>query len=73
MRFNIWLVVMVAVMPVFILFAGLSAAGGFASAVDWAILAALAGAGFTFAALARRNEDEHPETPPDDAASSDRA
>jgi hypothetical protein len=44
MRFSIWLVVLLALMPAFVLFAGLSAAGGFLVPVEWIVLVAFGGA-----------------------------
>jgi membrane protein implicated in regulation of membrane protease activity len=38
MKFSIWLVVLLALMPAFVLFAGLSAAGGFRMPVEWVLL-----------------------------------
>ena len=37
MRFSIWLVVLLALMPPFVLFAGMSAAGGFRVPVEWLV------------------------------------
>ena len=39
MKFSIWLVVLLALMPPFVLFAGMGAAGGFRLPVEWIVLA----------------------------------
>jgi hypothetical protein len=44
MRFSIWLVVLLALMPAFVLFAGLSVAGGLRMPVEWIIMALFGGA-----------------------------
>jgi hypothetical protein len=44
MRFSIWLVVALALMPPFVLFAGLGAAGGFRVPVEWIVPALFGGA-----------------------------
>ena len=38
MKFNLWFVLLLALMPVFILLTGLTAAGGFESAAAWEII-----------------------------------
>jgi hypothetical protein len=44
MRFSIWLVVALALMPPFVLFAGMGAAGGFGVPVEWIVPALFGGA-----------------------------
>jgi hypothetical protein len=41
MKFNVWLVVMLAMMPVMALFAGMSVSAGFDSGADWGVMAAI--------------------------------
>jgi hypothetical protein len=65
MRFNLWLVVLLALGPLFILVAGLAAAGGFASSVGWEVMGIMAAAALVVAHLARQSADE------DDADASD--
>ena len=69
MRFNFWLIVLLALAPIFILFAGLTAAGGFDSAAGLAITGIVAAAAFVVGDLARR-EDESSAAASDDAAPS---
>jgi len=40
MRFSIWMLVLLALMPAFILFAGLSVAGGLRMPTQWIVMAA---------------------------------
>lgn len=49
MKFNLWVVVALALMPAFVMFVGMSAAGAFRSPVDWDVMA-LFGAAAVFAA-----------------------
>lgn len=44
MRFSIWLVVALALMPAFVLFTGMGAAGGFRVPAEWIVPALFAGA-----------------------------
>jgi len=50
MKFNLWFVIFLALVPVFILFAGLGAAGGLQTSGDWQVIgmavAALVTAGY---------------------------
>jgi len=68
MKFNLWLIVLLALAPVFILFAGLGAAGGFASAASWEVLAIAAAAAFGVAFLAKRTTDRNDEAASDEVA-----
>jgi hypothetical protein len=58
MRFNFWLIVLLAMAPIFILFAGLSAAGGFESSASWEITGLVGAAALLVAYLATRRADE---------------
>lgn len=62
MKFNLWFVVLLALMPIFLLFAGLSAAGGFLSSAEWQVIGLAAAAGLVASHLARRRADEDSET-----------
>ena len=44
MKFSIWLAALLALMPAFVLFAGLSIASGLHAPVEWIVLAVFAGA-----------------------------
>ena len=44
MGFSIWLIVLLALMPPFVLFAGMGAAGGFRVPVEWIVPGLLVGA-----------------------------
>jgi len=57
MGFSIWLIELLALMPVFVLFAGLSAADGFLMPVEWIVLALLAGAALFVGWRATRDLD----------------
>jgi hypothetical protein len=67
MKFNFWLVVLLALAPIFILFAGLSAAGGFGSPAGWEISGIVAAAALWVAYLAKRRADENSAATLDDA------
>ena len=54
LRFNLALVMMMAVMPLFILFAGLAAAGGLQAGVAWTVMGLFAAGGVAAAVLAMR-------------------
>jgi len=41
MKFSVWLVVMLALMPVMALFTGMIVSAGFNSRADWAVMAAI--------------------------------
>ena len=56
-EFNLWLVVMLALLPVLALFVGMSVSAGFPSATDWDVIAAIAGGVGVTCALARRAVD----------------
>ena len=58
MGFNLWLVIFLALMPVFILFTGLSAAGGFQSSADWQVIGTLLAMAIVTGYLAKRRADE---------------
>jgi nitronate monooxygenase len=58
MKFNLWLVILLALGPIFILFAGLSAAGGFASSVGWEVMGILIAASLAAGYLATRGSDK---------------
>lgn len=55
--FNLWLVVVFALLPVLALFVGMSASANFPSDVDWDVIAAIAGGVGIACALARRALD----------------
>jgi hypothetical protein len=57
MKFNFWLVVLLALAPIFILFAGLTAAGGYGSPAAWEITGIVAAAAFVVAYFARQGAD----------------
>lgn len=67
MRFNFWFVIFLALMPVFILFTGLSAAGGFTSSVAWPVIGVVIAAAITVGYLAGRGGDELLEDTPSEA------
>jgi hypothetical protein len=52
MRFNVWLVVLLALMPVFVLFVGLSASSAFHGQAEWDVLGWLALAVFAASRIA---------------------
>lgn len=54
MTFNIWLVLLLAAMPIFVLFAGMAVAGAFIGQGDGPVLFALVSLALGLAALARR-------------------
>jgi uncharacterized membrane protein len=54
MKFNVWLVIALALMPAFVLFAGMSAADAYRSHVEWDVMAALAAAALLAAWLSSR-------------------
>ena len=58
MGFNLWLVIFLALMPVFILFTGLSAANGFQSSADWQVIGIVLAAAIVTGYLAKRRGDE---------------
>ena len=58
MGFNLWLVIFLALMPVFILFTGLSAASGFQSTADWQVIGIVLAAAIVTGYLAKRRGDE---------------
>jgi hypothetical protein len=58
MKFNLWLVIFLALMPVFILFTGLSAAGGFLSPADWPVIGTVLATAIVVGCLANRRGDE---------------
>jgi hypothetical protein len=68
MKFNFPLIVLLALAPVFILFAGLSAAGGFGFSAGWEITGLLAAAAFVVASFAGRSANDDVEKRPGDAA-----
>jgi hypothetical protein len=70
MKFNLWFVVLLALMPVFLLFAGLSAAGGFLSSAEWQVIGLAAAAGLVASVLANRRADADPATSPKPSDSS---
>lgn len=72
MKFNFWLVVLLAFAPIFILFAGLTAAGGFGSSVGLEITGIVAAAALVVAYLAKRTDDENSAAASDDAMPSER-
>ncbi len=60
MRFSIWLVVLLALMPAFVLFAGLSVAGGLRAPVEWIVMALFGGAAIFVGREARRGLGDPP-------------
>jgi nitronate monooxygenase len=72
MRFNIWLVVLLAFAPIFILFAGLTAAGGLDSSIGLEITGIVAAAALVVAYLAKRTDDENSAAASGDAATGER-
>jgi hypothetical protein len=58
MRFNFWLIVLLAFAPIFILFAGLTAAGGFGSSAGWAVTGIVAAAAIVVAYFAKQSADD---------------
>jgi hypothetical protein len=58
MRFNFPLIILLALAPLFILFAGLSAAGGLGFSAGWEITGMLAAAAFVVAYFAGRSADD---------------
>ena len=57
MKFNLWFVILLALMPVFILFTGLTAAGGFESATAWEIVGIVVAAGLGVGYLAKLHSE----------------
>jgi hypothetical protein len=57
-RFNIWLVVVFALLPIFVLFVGMGVAGGFRSPDEWEVTALIAAAIGVAVALAWRGAEE---------------
>ena len=58
MRFNLWLVIFLGLMPALSMFTGLSVASGFQSATDWSVIGTLLATALVTAYLAKRREDE---------------
>lgn len=58
MKFNLWLVILLALGPIFILFAGLSAAGGFESSAGREVIGIAVAACLAAGYLARRGDDK---------------
>ena len=58
MKFNFWLVIFLGLMPAFILFTGLSAAGGFQSAAELQVIGTVLAAALVAGYLAKRRGDE---------------
>lgn len=58
MKFNVWLVVVLALMPVFVLFVGMSAASAFHGQVEWDVLGWIALGVFAAARIAIRKYRE---------------
>ncbi|HUN90425.1 MAG TPA: hypothetical protein VMU33_00090 [Burkholderiaceae bacterium] len=54
MRFSVWRVLCIALMPVLAMFAGLSTLNALDDGADWVVLAAIACAAATMIHLARR-------------------
>ncbi len=71
MKFNLWLVILFAIGPLFILFAGLSAAGGFASSVGWEVMGLLIAASLAAGYLATRRGGKETEAESIEETSSD--
>jgi hypothetical protein len=67
MKFNFWFVIFLALMPVFVLFVGLSAAGGFASSADLKISGVLVAAALAAGYLAKRGFAENVDCAPAEA------
>jgi len=70
MRFNLWFIFLLALGPVFILFAGLSAAGGFESSAGWGGMGILVAASLVAGYFAKRSGDKDIEAS-NEATSSD--
>ncbi len=66
-KFNLWLVMFLALMPVFFLFAGLSAAAAFQSSVEWQVIGMVVGAAVAVGYLATRHGSEITEETPTEA------
>ena len=63
MKFNLWLVIFLALMPVLILFTGLSAAAAFQSSIEWKAIGMVIAAAIATGYLAtRRGSDVWEET-----------
>ena len=58
MRFNLWLVIFLGLMPAFSLFTGLSAASGFQSATDSSVIGAVLATALVTGYLAKRRADK---------------
>lgn len=58
MQFNLWLVIFLALMPVLLLFTGLSAAAAFQSSVEWKVIGMVIGAAIAAGYLATRRGSE---------------
>ena len=71
MKFNLWLIILFALGPIFILFAGLTAAGGFESSVGWEVMGILVAACLAAGYLAMRRGGEEMEAGSIEATSSD--
>lgn len=57
MKFNLWFVIFLALVPVFILFAGLGATGGLQSSGDWQVIGMAVAALVTAGYLAGRGRE----------------
>jgi hypothetical protein len=71
MRFNLWFIVLLALGPIFILFAGLSAAGGFESSAGWEVMGILVAASLAAGYFAKRSGDRDIEASSKEATSND--
>lgn len=58
MKFNLWLVMFLALMPVLILFTGLSAAAAFQSSAAWKVIGMVIAAAIAAGYLATRRGSE---------------
>ena len=57
-KFNLWLVMFLALMPVFLLFTGMSAAAAFQSSVEWKVIGMVVAAAIAAGYLATREMSE---------------
>ena len=63
-QFNLWLVMFLALMPVFLLFTGLSAAAAFQSSAEWKVIGMVVAAAIAAGCLATRSGGELAEETP---------
>ena len=66
-KFNLWLVIFLALMPVFLLFTGMSAAAAFQSSAEWQVIGIVLAAAIAVGYLATRRQSEIAEEMPTEA------